>query len=216
MKLGMLVDFDGTITEIDSSYQMLERFSNNNWSAIEREALEGRITILEALKRQAELVFGTPDEISRHLIANVRMREGFSEFSDYCRDREIHLEICSDGFGFALGVLLKEWGLEHIPWTSNPTYPSKNGMRIEFPYHREGCPINANCKCFHLERLMDRYETVIFVGDGTTDVCVSRKAPILFARDELANVCDREGVPYHPWKSWTDILSFVREKVNER
>ena len=216
MTLAILVDFDGTVTEIDSSYQMLERFSDNDWYAIEKEALEGRITILEALDRQAKLVYGDPLEIREHLVKTVSLRRGFREFHEYCKDHDIHLEICSDGFGFALGALLEEWGLEQIPWTSNPTYPSRSGMRIEFPYHREGCPINANCKCSHLERLTGSYDNVIFVGDGTTDVCVSRKASILFARDELANVCEKEGIPYHPWEGWDEILSFVREKVNER
>ncbi len=216
MKLGVMVDFDGTVTDIDSSYQILERFSDNDWYAIEKEALEGRITILEALDRQAKLVYGDPKEIRKHLVETVSIREGFREFHDHCIDNNIYLEICSDGFGFALGALLEEWGLEQIPWTSNPTYPSKDGMRIEFPYHRVNCPINANCKCSHLERLMKKYDRVIFVGDGTTDICVSRKAPILFARDELASICDKEGIPYHPWKSWSEILSYVREKVNER
>lgn len=215
MKLAVLVDFDRTVTDIDSSYQMLERFSDNDWFSIEKEALSGRITILEALEKQAKLVFGDPLEIREHLVSTVNLRPRFREFHRYCRENDIYLEICSDGFGSALGVLLEEWGLDDIPWTSNPTYPSKDGMRIEFPHHRKDCPINANCKCSHLERLMDEYDQVIFVGDGTTDLCVSRIAPILFARDELADRCREEGILFHPWNGWEDILSFAREKINE-
>jgi len=211
MALGVIVDFDGTVTDVDSSYKILERFADGDWLSVEKRAYAHEITILDALKMQAGMVRVSPEEAERYLLREVKLREGFREFADWCRMEVIPLEICSDGFDFTIEMLLRHWGLDWIPFTSNRTVPSENGTTIEFPYHKEDCPINANCKCSHLERIRESTGTVIFIGDGTTDECVSRKADILFARDRLLEICRREGRECVPWEDWISVLSMVKD-----
>jgi 2,3-diketo-5-methylthio-1-phosphopentane phosphatase len=210
VSIAILVDFDGTIAKKDASYAILDKYAVGDWYSIEEKAYAHEITILEALKLQAEMVRVSREEAERFLKENIRMREGFVEFSDWCRENGIHLEICSDGFDFTIEILLKHWDIDWIPYTSNRTLPSEEGTTIEFPYHRDDCPINANCKCSHLERLKEKHDTVIFIGDGTTDECVSGKADILFARDKLLEICKRTGTPYIPWEKWSEVLKEIR------
>ncbi len=209
MGLAVLTDFDGTISVTDASYEVLDRFGDLRWKDIEMEALEGRMSIKEALLRQAAMVKVSKEEMASFLIGKVQLREGFREFALWCRDNGVHLEICSDGFGTTLEVLLAQWGLDWVPWTSNRTEPRSEGMVIEFPYWREGCPINGNCKCSHLERLKHEHGDVIFVGDGTTDLCVARKADLVLARDKLHVILTKEGKEHIRWFDWSDVRAAV-------
>lgn len=210
MGIGIIVDFDGTITESDASYEILNRFSDGDWFSIEKRAYAREITILDALKQQAGMVKAGPERAERSLIENVKLRPGFAEFACYCRSSGIPLLICSDGFGWTIEVLLKYWGLDWIPWVSNRTFPDEKGWRIEFQHRREGCPLNANCKCSHLWKMRETADRIIYVGDGTTDECVSKEADILFARDKLLDLCRANGIECIPWKSWRDVLEMVR------
>jgi 2,3-diketo-5-methylthio-1-phosphopentane phosphatase len=215
MKLAVLVDFDGTVSEKDASYAVLERFSHEDWRTIENEAMQGRITIPDALKVQAGMVKATALEAHQYLIENIRIREGFREFALWCRQMNIPLEICSDGFGWTIEVLLKEWDLHWIPWTSNTTVPKAEGWDISFPHRKEGCPINANCKCSHLDRLKRDGAVVIFVGDGTTDACVSRIADVVIARDYLLELCGKENRDCIAWESWKDVKRAVESLLSD-
>ncbi|MGA1793586.1 MAG: MtnX-like HAD-IB family phosphatase [Thermoplasmatota archaeon] len=211
MPIVVMVDFDGTIADRDASYEILDRYAVGDWFSIEKKAYAYEITILEALKLQAEMVRVSMEEAERFLKEKVSLRGGFIEFANWCRENGIPLEICSDGFDFTIEILLRHWGLEWIPYTSNRTVPSEHGTTIEFPYHREACPINANCKCSHLERLKGGSDIAIFIGDGTTDECVSRKADIVFARDKLLEICRREGRECIPWAEWSEVLANVKD-----
>lgn len=210
MKITVMVDFDGTIAETDASYAILKEYAIGDWYSIEERAYAHEITILDALKIQAAMVKVSLEEAETYLISEIKMREGFREFAHWCRDNSIPLEICSDGFDFTIGILLKHWDLDWIPFTSNRTIPSREGTTIEFPYHRNECPINANCKCSHLERLKETNEMVIFIGDGTTDECVSKKSDIIFARDKLLELCKNNGVDCVPWERWSEVYSEVK------
>lgn len=215
MKLAALVDFDGTIASTDASYAVLERYGDREWREIEERAYAHEITILDALKVQALMVKVGPEEAEVFLKETVRMRDGFREFAKWCRENGVHLEICSDGFGWTIEVLLSHWKLDWIPWSSNHTIPREGGWEISFPHRREDCPINANCKCSHYDRLKETYDKVLFIGDGTTDECVSKKADMLFARDRLLEICEREGRDCIPWEEWGEVLERVEDLMKE-
>lgn len=213
MRIGILVDFDGTIASTDASYAILNKYADKFWYEIEKRAYAHEITILEAIKEQTKLIRCSPEEAEKYLIDNIEIRRGFREFAEYCRENAIPIEICSDGFGWTIEVLLRQWDLEWLPWTSNHTIPSEDGWEVEFQHRREGCPINANCKCSHLWRMQGSVDKVIFIGDGTTDECVSKEADFVFARDKLLELCKKNDVECIPWSEWKEILDWVKNKA---
>lgn len=60
MKLGILVDFDGTIASTDASYAILDKYADKFWYEIEKRAYAHEITILEAIKEQTKLIRCSP------------------------------------------------------------------------------------------------------------------------------------------------------------
>ncbi|MEA3557809.1 MAG: MtnX-like HAD-IB family phosphatase [Candidatus Thermoplasmatota archaeon] len=213
MKIGVMVDFDGTISATDASYAILDRFADGDWLSIEKRAYDHEISILDALKLQTGMIRCSPEEAEKYLIETIELRPGFREFAGFCEQSGIPLEICSDGFGWSIEVLLRHWDLDRIPWTSNHTVPDSEGWKIEFRHRRENCPINANCKCSHLWKMRERVDKVIFIGDGTTDECVSREADIVFARDKLLELCKQNGIDCIPWTRWEEVLGYLRSFI---
>jgi len=213
MTMAVLADFDRTVTETDASYAVLEGFADPQWRRIEEDAYARKYTIREALRLQADLVRAGKAEADAHVLRNVMVRDGFPAFARLCRSEGVHLEICSDGFGHTIPLILERAGLGWIPWTSNRTWFEGDRMRIGFDHSREGCPVNANCKCSHLEHLEREHDRVVFVGDGLTDACVAARAKVLFARDHLAQYCDRQGIAYTLRESWDDIARYLRSTL---
>jgi 2-hydroxy-3-keto-5-methylthiopentenyl-1-phosphate phosphatase len=208
--VAVLADFDNTVTRMDASYAILNGFATGDWRRIETETYAGRYSIIEALTLQAGMVRGAPQAMDSLVRDSVLLRDGFKEFACECRKKGMHLEICSDGFGHTIPIVLEREGLEWIPWTSNRTWYEDGGLGIAFDHHRENCPINGNCKCDHYFRLKERFGTVVYVGDGGTDACVAERAEVLFARDWLAEYCSKERIKYIPWDSWSDVWEKMR------
>jgi 2-hydroxy-3-keto-5-methylthiopentenyl-1-phosphate phosphatase len=60
--------------------------------------------------------------------------------------------------------------------------------------------------------VMDRYayENAICIGDGITDVLMAKKSTIVFARDDLRAICEREQLRYTAWDDFFDILKALK------
>lgn len=51
-----VVDFDGTISKRDTIDQLLEKFADPSWEELEKEWLDGRMTGLECMSKQIDMV----------------------------------------------------------------------------------------------------------------------------------------------------------------
>ena len=51
-----IVDFDGTLSVLDTVDSMLERFADPEWKAVEEEWLDGKITAVECMQKQLRMV----------------------------------------------------------------------------------------------------------------------------------------------------------------
>jgi Uncharacterized conserved protein, possibly involved in methylthioadenosine recycling len=63
MQWHIVCDFDGTITRTDVIDNILQRFADPDWEAIEEQWLQGEIGSRECLSRQLSLVKATPAEL---------------------------------------------------------------------------------------------------------------------------------------------------------
>ena len=75
VKCRVLLDFDGTISKVDTTDMLLERFAAPAWRDIEEEWKAGRIGSRECMVRQIDLVRATPAEMDA-FIATVEIDTG--------------------------------------------------------------------------------------------------------------------------------------------
>jgi 2-hydroxy-3-keto-5-methylthiopentenyl-1-phosphate phosphatase len=59
--------------------------------------------------------------------------------------------------------------------------------------------------------VMDQYDykRAICVGDSMTDVGMAKVCQLVFARDLLAKLLDKDGVAYVPWNNFHDIKDYI-------
>jgi 2-hydroxy-3-keto-5-methylthiopentenyl-1-phosphate phosphatase len=68
----------------------------------------------------------------------------------------------------------------------------------------------ARIVCWHL----DQGRTVAFAGDGFPDSESARLVPadLRFARGDLADVLERDGLKFHPFATWSDIARILERR----
>jgi 2,3-diketo-5-methylthio-1-phosphopentane phosphatase len=198
-------DFDGTICLPDSSDYLLSQFAPPEWNELDKAVWAGRITERECYARQIAMLRVTWPEARAALLKGVKIRDGFQEFVEWTRRRNVPLVILSSGLRVLIDELLAHAGISHLQveahgiriagdrWTLVP-HP---GARLE-----EHC---SHCKCAHLAAYQERGLRVIYIGDSFTDLCPSRRADMLFATFRLAEACQRQNVPFFSFETFQDV-----------
>ncbi len=200
--LVVFCDFDGTITERDMIVAVCEKFCPPAWKEVARDIAARRKNVREGV---AELFAMIPSNKKEAIIAFtadcVRFRPGFQDFLAFCRDNGLLFTVCSGGIDFFVNPIIERFQ----PWIHKsytiPANFSGPMIKLSHPY---GCDQCGMCKV----KVMDEYSGAIkiLVGDGITDVHGAHHATRVFARDKLKAYLDADGVRYHPFETFHDII----------
>ncbi|MBI4499146.1 MAG: HAD-IB family phosphatase [Chloroflexi bacterium] len=110
-RIGVVCDFDGTITMDDMAVVLLRAFARGAWQRWDEEFTTGRITVEDVLQRQFALVRASRKRLTAYALAHARIRPGFPEFVAFCRGRGIPLIVASAGLEFYIRAILERAGL---------------------------------------------------------------------------------------------------------
>ena len=64
------------------------------------------------------------------------------------------------------------------------------------------------CKCSKVKE-----KSFCYIGDGTSDLCIAKKANILFASKNLHNYCEKNNIKHIHFKSFCDILKLLDKEI---
>ena len=56
--------------------------------------------------------------------------------------------------------------------------------------------------------------SVAFIGEGMSDRYGAFYADIVFAKDVLAELCERDGIPFLPWRDFDDVREALEETTD--
>jgi 2-hydroxy-3-keto-5-methylthiopentenyl-1-phosphate phosphatase len=203
--LVVLIDFDGTIARSDVSDEVMWRFATRDaWAPLEAAYLAGEIGSRTLLTRQAALLDGETSRIA-DIGVGQELDPHFIAFAAFLRERQISIEVVSDGFGFFVGPALDRLGLGDLPVFTARTSFRPDGVEISFPDGHPACRVCGTCK---RERILVHQRAgrhVVFVGDGFSDLYAAHHADTVFAKDLLAQICTDRGWPYRAWTDFADI-----------
>jgi 2-hydroxy-3-keto-5-methylthiopentenyl-1-phosphate phosphatase len=96
---------------------------------------------------------------------------------------------------------------------SNHAIVNDGRIAVTFPFAQEHCVITANCKCSHVMRLTADNDTIVYIGNGTSDMCPSECCDVVFAKQRLAKHCDESNIPYHNFHSFNDITPIIEKHL---
>lgn len=209
-KILVLCDFDGTVSRTDVGNGLFNRFTGRGWEEIDAAYCTGEIGSREAYRRAAVLLEGDRAQMLDFVLREAELDEHFPAFRQFCRERGLDLVIVSDGLDFYIEAILRRHHLEDIPVHANRALfrPGKP-PDIEFPWANEDCGRCGTCKRGILRSGRDRYDRIVYVGNGHSDVCPSREADLVFAKGLLLKTCDEDGRPCVPFEGFSDVRDYL-------
>lgn len=207
-------DFDGTINLRDVTDALLQRFGRPGWEDLEAEWEAGRIGSRECMPGQVALMDMSREEFEREL-DGMRIDPGFPAFVAEAERLGIPVQVVSDGLDVAIRAILTRHGLGHLPIIANHlVHESPRQWRLQTPWTHPACARrSANCKCNRLAAQRETSRRVLFVGDGSSDFCVSGKADFVLAKSRLIAYCGDHGIPHAAFTDFGEATALLTATV---
>jgi 2-hydroxy-3-keto-5-methylthiopentenyl-1-phosphate phosphatase len=217
MKTLVQCDFDGTITEEDASFFLLDAFAQGDWRRLLREYKEHRISVGEFNTRafamvkadRPALLEAIKDEASssRAQAPRIKIRAGFHDLVACCSRRGFRLVIVSNGLDFYIKAILKDSGLGNIETHAAETRFHPEGMQVRY-IGPDGNQLDDGLKEAYIKLFLDQGYRVIYVGNGDSDIVPAKYAHQVFATGELLAYCRENDLKCKPFN---DLIEVTRE-----
>lgn len=207
----VLCDFDGTISVKDVTDTLLSHFGQDGCDELEELWVKGKIGSQECMSKQIALMDANLDELN-HALSQIEIDPTFKSFIDYTEKNHIPVHIVSDGLDYAIQFILKRYGMEHLPIFANKLMHDNNrSWRLEFPYANKDCiKQSGNCKCNHVKK-QQYFNQILYVGDGSSDYCVSHNVDFVFAKDKLIHYCQKNKIEHSAINNFTDVTKALKQ-----
>lgn len=220
LKPIVFCDFDGTITTVDVTDEILTELANPSWREVEQEWVRGSIGSRECLERQMALVDATAEELDA-LIDAIPVDPGFAAFLKWIEKSRLPFYVLSDGFDYVVRRVLKRAGVNGQLRNGTHLFASSleiegRRVRVAFPHAAHGCAHGcATCKVEIMRGLSRGRSPVVFVGDGLSDRHALEAADIVFAKRQLLVYCRERGIACRSFETFADIRSSLVNLLTE-
>ncbi len=217
MKLAVLSDFDGTVTLNDTFENVLEKFGQGDWRAVDDQYVKGEITLEECLRRQGAMVKASSSDILDELDKVTKFRPGFDNLTEYCRTNRYPLVLVSAGLDFVIKhFLVREKLTGKLELFAAVARCTPTGIKFEFPKLKNNRSINF--KDDTVRYYKTRADTVAYVGDGRWDLHALRNADVRFAikNSKLAELCKEQEIQATTVADFKEIVTFLQRRMSER
>jgi 2-hydroxy-3-keto-5-methylthiopentenyl-1-phosphate phosphatase len=211
MKLAVQCDFDGTITEEDVSFLILDTFVGDRWRDMLTEYLEGRIPV-GAFNKKVFAMVKAAKQTQLDVIFNsdrVKIRPGLKELVDYCSQQDYRFIIVSNGLIFYIEALLKREGIKNAEVFAASNEFRPEGMIASY-IGPDGREMDAGFKEAYTKLLIQNGYDVAYVGNGVSDIYPSRLAVKVFATGDLLRKCEEENLAYTTFTDLHDVVKGLK------
>jgi 2-hydroxy-3-keto-5-methylthiopentenyl-1-phosphate phosphatase len=196
--MEIVLDWDGTVTEVDSLHLVLLEFGDTDIYDEAETRLGRELTLHEVIALEFATIRVPLGEVVDWVRETVSLRRGFTEFAQLRRPL-----VVSSGFHELIQPVLEREGSS---WTSARTASTRDrGLAAVFR-NDEPCPVcREPCKRADVAG----YDEFAYVGDGFSDRCVALAATRVFARDGLADYLAERGVPFDRFEDFHEIAKLL-------
>lgn len=208
---ALLVDFDGTACLADVTEGLLEEFGDPSWPLYDEFVDRGEMGIREALRHEAAMLRGDPEEMLAFAIERYPLDPTFAPFVAWAEERGLPLTLVSDGFAFYIRPMLVAAGLGHIDVVTNELIFDDGQPELRHPNGHPECVGCGTCKMLAAQRARQQHGAVAFIGEGQSDRYGALYSDVVFAKDHLVTLCERDAVPFLPWETFDDVRTALEE-----
>lgn len=205
MKTLVQCDFDGTITEEDASFFLLDEFARGDWRSLLDDYKSGRITVGEFNTRSFAMIKEDERTLLRSVEENVRVRPGFQKLIDYCHSRQFRFVIVSNGLEFYIKAVLRALDIADIEVRAATNAFLADGVRVQY-IGPDGTVLQDGFKEAYIKVFLTEGYRVIYVGNGISDTYAARHAHKVFATGDLLDYYRRHALPCEPFSDLEDVV----------
>jgi 2-hydroxy-3-keto-5-methylthiopentenyl-1-phosphate phosphatase len=207
MRIAVQCDFDGTITEEDVSFLLLDTYAGSKWRELWQDYMAGRIPVGTFNKKVFAMVKADRQKMT-DLVLNsdrVKIRHGFNEMLKYCSRRDFEFSIVSNGLTFYIEAILENLGIDSIEVFAAQNQFSPDGMLVEY-IGPDGTSMEDGFKEAYTKLLVNRGYSVVYLGNGVSDIYPARRASKVFATGDLLQRCRDEELECTPFNDFYDVV----------
>ena len=205
MKTLVQCDFDGTITEEDASFFLLDTFAQGDWRRLLRDYKEHRISVGEFNTKAFAMVKDDKPTLLEALKGKVKVRAGLHGLVNYCLREGFRLVIVSNGLDFYIKAVLKDLGLENIEVHAAQASFHPEGMKVQY-VGPDGERLEDGFKEAYIKSFLKLGYRVIYIGNGDSDFAPAKYAHYVFATGDLLAYCKDNNLKYKPFENFIDVV----------
>jgi 2-hydroxy-3-keto-5-methylthiopentenyl-1-phosphate phosphatase len=202
-------DFDGTIIRSNLGVLFRQTFAHGDWKSIESAYAQHRITVEECNRQQYRLITEPIKNLQDFALQHAEVRSGFREFVDYCQQNGIPLVIVSNGADFYIRTILTRIGMSHLELHCGHGTLSGDGIIISYE-DPEGNLLDSGFKSRYLQWLRQRDDTIVYLGDGYSDIESASQADHVLATGALPDMLRAESISATPFDNFHEIVREIQ------
>jgi len=201
-------DFDGTVTEEDASFLILDTFSVSNWRQLFKDYQQGKITVGQFNEATFSKVEANRETLLEIVRRDTKIRPGFPELVNLCRQNDFRFVIVSNGLDFYIEDILNRLGLPDVEAYAAETHFSPDGLSVQYT-GPDGKLLESNFKLAYVDSFLKEGYRIIYIGDGHSDLSPAEKCSHVFATGTLLELCQEAKLSYTSFTDFNDIVSVL-------
>lgn len=211
MKRIVFCDFDGTITATETFVTVLKEFAPQLAAELIPQMYSLKLTLREGVRQILESI---PSSRLPEIIEFTRtqpMRPGLPEFLDFLDSQQIPFVVISGGLRLMVEAVLGKLGQRTQAIHAIDVDASGSYLRVLSAYEGETELVDK-------VKVMKLYpaDEKIAIGDSVTDLNMGLTAPIVFARDRLAQYLDERNKQYTLWNDFFDVRDSLSAVIGRK
>ena len=205
MKTLVQCDFDGTITEEDMGFLLLDSFASEGWRQLLTEYREGKMSVGYFNTKAFAMVKADRQTLLKFVRSKVKIRAGFHELLGYCHEKGFRFTIVSNGLVFYIESILRDIGIDNIDILAAQANFTPKGIEAKY-IGPEGNQIQDGFKETYIRLFLRNGYRVVYVGNGISDTSPAKLAHHIFATDELLAYCKETNLNCTPFADLNDVV----------
>jgi 2-hydroxy-3-keto-5-methylthiopentenyl-1-phosphate phosphatase len=202
-------DFDGTITEQDASFFLLDAFAQGDWRQLLSQYKQHKISVGEFNTKAFAMVKASKETLLETVMGKVKIRPGFQDLVAYCARRGFRFVIVSNGLAFYIKAILQEIGLANIEVYAAEAWFHPEGMEVQY-IGPDGNQLGDGLKEAYIKLFLQQGYRVIYAGNGDSDIYPAKYAHQVFARGELLNYYRQNNLNCQAFTDLSEIVKTLR------
>ena len=201
-------DFDGTATEEDVSFLLLDAFADGDWRPLFSQYQEGEIRVGDFNRRAFAMVSADKRTLIKYMEGRIRIRQGFRDMVDYCRKKGFRFVIVSNGLDFYIEKILGTIGEKDIEVFAAQTRFNPELIKVQY-IGPDGNSLNSDFKGTYVNLFLTEGYRVIYIGNGASDVSPARRSHHVFATGDLLVRFNKTRINCIPFTDFNEVIKGI-------